>query len=125
MKVDWGLDAFYAEISYTLNLCSEYKISLNLSDDGTPTTPHGGECIGKKEIDSSSNKEFGYATNMHFTFWERVTKDSIWKLFSMDLAISQFGEATSKAFPLKNHDKNLIVEIESSSIEIIFYTYRF
>ena len=77
MKVDWGLDAFYAEISYTLNLCSEYKISLNLSDDGTPKSPHGGECVGKKEIDSSSNKGYGDAIMFHLTIWERVTKDSI------------------------------------------------
>ena len=125
MKIGLGFSVFYAELSYTLNLCSEYKISLNLSDDGTPTTPHGGECIGKKEIDPSSNKGFGYATNMHFTAWEKVTKDSIWKLFSMDLAISQGGKVTSKAFPLKNHDKNLIIGIGSSSMEIISYTYRF
>ena len=126
MKLGWGIGVFYAELSYTLNLCSEYKISFSLTDAGTPETPYGGECVGKKEIDSSSNKGYGYATTIHITIWERVTKDSIWKLGSIDQATSSLGdEASSKAFPLKNHDKNLIVGTGSSSMEIISYTYRF
>jgi hypothetical protein len=111
MKIGVGVGVLYAEFSYTLNLCSEYKISLNLK----------GECVGKKEIDSSSNKGYRVAQIGHITLWERVTKDSILKFASMDLA-----GASSNAFPLKNHDNNLIqVSLGTFATEMISYTYRF
>jgi hypothetical protein len=48
------------------------------------------------------------------------------KVGSYDYAFSALGdEASSKAFPLKNHDKNLIVGISSQSMEMISFTYRF
>ncbi len=112
MKIGVGFGVLYAEFSYTLNLCSEYKISLNLK----------GECVGKKEIDSSSNKGYRVAQIGHITLWERVTKDSIWKFASMDLA----GDTQNTSFPLKNHDNNLIqVSLGTFATEMISYTYRF
>ena len=70
---------------------------------------HGGECVGKTEIDSASSKGVGVAGITHVTLWERVTKDSIWKIGS-----GEFGENltdTADALKLKNHDKNLSNQI--------------
>ncbi len=124
MKLGVGLGAFYAELSYKLNLCSQYKVTPKLGGDGkAASSGHGGECVGKTEIDSASAKGVGVATVIHFTFWERVTKDSIWKIYSGE--IGENLTDTADALKLKNHDKNLSVSIGSSSIELISYTYRF
>jgi hypothetical protein len=122
LKVGGGFGAFYADLSYKLNLCSQYKVTPVLKD-GEVDTGHGGECVGKTEIDSAEAKGFGVATIIHLTFWERVTKDSIWRVGSGELGSNLTD--TADALKLKNHDKNLSVSIGSSSIEMISYTYRF
>ena len=122
-KMGLGLGAFYGDLSYKLNLCSQYKVTPKLEDGEAASSGHGGECVGKTEIDSASAKGVGVASVIHFTFWERVTKDSIWKIGS-----GEFGENltdTADALKLKNHDKNLSVSIGSASVEYISYTYRF
>ncbi len=122
-KTGAGLGVFYADLSYKLNLCSQYKVTPVLKDSGEVDTGHGGECVGKTEIDSASSKGVGVAGINHFTIWERVTKDSIWKFFSMEYGLSLTD--TADALKLKNHDKNLRVSIGSASTEYISYTYRF
>ena len=123
LKVGVGFGAFYADLSYKLNLCSQYKVTPVLKD-GEVDTGHGGECVGKTEIDSAEAKVSGVASIIHFTVWERVTKDSIWKLGSTDFGTSITD--TADALKLKNRDKkNLNVSITSQSIELISYTYRF
>ena len=110
-KFGFGFGAFYSELSYKLNLCSEYKLRGK-----------SGKCMGKTEIDSASTKGFGVSNFLQFNFWERVTKDSIWKIYSINQASNMTGQGDLK---LKNHDKNLNVTIWSSAEEIISYTYRF
>jgi len=117
LKIGVGLGPFYADLSYKLNLCSQYKVT---SGDAIGVK---GECVGKTEIDSVSNKWFGVASVTHFTVWEKVTKDSIWKIISVEA--SNNITSTASALKLKNHDKNLEVTILSLSGEIISYTYRF
>jgi hypothetical protein len=50
MKLGWGIGVFYAELSYTLNLCSEYKISLNLRDEGLLPLHMVENVLGKKRL---------------------------------------------------------------------------
>jgi hypothetical protein len=123
MKIGLGLGAFYAEFSYTLNLCSQYKVTPKVEDGELATDGHGGKCVGKTEIDSASSKGFGLASIGHVTLWERVTKDSIWRVGSGEAGLNLTD--TADALKLKNHDKNLSVLLGSSSIETISYTYRF
>ena len=120
LKVGLGLGVYYAELSYKLNLCSQYKVTPKLEDGEAASSGHGGECVGKTEIDSASSKGVGLAALNHFTIWERVSKDSIWKFGS-----GEIGRSKPFALKLKNHDKNLEVEISSMSLELISYTYRF
>jgi len=123
-KVGAGLGVFYAELSYKLNLCSQYKVTPKLKKDGkVAISGHGGECVGKTEIDSAEANGVGVASILHVTLWERVTKDSIWKIGSG--ALVQSLTSTADALKLKNHDKNLEVELATQSMEIISYTYRF
>ena len=114
LKVSFGLGIYYADISYKLNLCSQYEVTGNIGR-------YKGECVGKKEIDSSSWNGFGIANVYNVCVWERFTKDSIWRLFS-----DTGGNSLTKPKPkLKNHTKNLEFSIESKYIEFISYTYRF
>jgi hypothetical protein len=123
LKAGVGFGAFYADLSYKLNLCSQYKVTPKLEDGEAASSGHGGECVGKTEIDSASSKGVGVAGITHVTLWERVTKDSSWKFFSAELGINITD--TADALKLKNHDKNLSVSIGSASVEYISYTYRF
>ena len=119
LKFGAGLGVFFTNISYKLNLCSQYKVSFTKKEP----SDYGGECVGKKEIDSTSANFFGYSWNWTITLWERVTKDSIWKIIS-GVAANTAGNNADK-LKLKNHDRNLNVWMSAEHIEYISYTYRF
>ena len=122
-KMGLGLGAFYGSLSYKLNLCSQYKITPNNTPglDAGSRRGHGGACVGKTEIDSSSYKGFGLTVNGSFTIWERVTKDSVWKIMT-GAGGTLLNDLELK---FKNHSKNLGSKIEIGSLEFISYTYRF
>jgi len=120
-KIGAGLGVYYMDMLLKLNLCSQYKITPMVENGDVTDKGHGGACVGKTEIDSSSYKGFGLALVHSITIWERVTKDSVWKILSWE-------EGTSVDTPdlkLKNHSKNLGINIEIESLEWISYTYRF
>jgi len=120
IKLGAGLGILYMELSYKLNLCSEYKLR---SDPGKSSIARkSGTCLGKTEIDSASTKGFGVGFAGHFTLWERRTKDSIWKIMSFEGGRAEIIFADLK---LKNHDKNLDFLLEAYSLEVVSYTYRF
>ena len=116
-KFGAGLGVYYIDLSLKLNLCSQLILT------GTEGGRQQIECVGKTEIDSASSKGFGLASIGHVTLWERVTKDSIWRVGSGEAGLNLTD--TADALKLKNHDKNLSVLLGSSSIETISYTYRF
>ena len=119
LKAGFGPGIYSANISYKLNLCSEYKIST--SQDQDVGTSKDVECIGKKEIDTASWNGFGFATFYNLTVWERFTNDSIWRIFTTIGGSS----AISPEPKLKNHNKNLKIIIGAQMTELISYTYRF
>ena len=83
MKIGVGLGMFYSDLSYKLNLCSQYKVSRKLKEDGSRESGvYNGKCVGKTEIDSTSGKIYGAAGGYNIVFWERVTKDSMWRIFA-------------------------------------------
>ena len=123
MKYGLGLSVYYMDLLLKLNLCSQYKVTPKLNAGGASASidGHGGECVGKTEIDSTSIKEFGFAVFTGITVWERVTKDSTWKFAELEVA-----EASYKPdLKFKNHSKNLGINTGIGSVEIISYTYRF
>ena len=116
LKFGAGLGVYYIDLSFKLNLCSRYEER----DKGEV------ECVGKTEIDSYSGKKLGVASASFMTFWERRTKDSIWRFLQVSgstaLGSNDKGYLRAK---LKNHSKSLALFISSETWEIITYTYRF
>ena len=82
MKIGLGFGVFYTELSYKLNLCSQYRLTFSESDDGLENV----ECVDKTEIDSAEFKGGGVAGIIHLTLWEKFTEDSIWKIGTSDFA---------------------------------------
>ena len=119
-KFGAGLGVYYIDLSFKLNLCSQYTVY-----DSRPGKEKG-ECVGKTEIDSYSAKKLGVASAAHTTIWERRTKDSIWRFLqvseSVALGSNDKGYISVK---LKNHSKSLALWMSSQTEEIISYTYRF
>ena len=114
LKTGIGAVVYYTDISIKLNFCSQYKITVT-NESGRESDA---ECVGKTEIDSSSESRLGATLNTHFTLWERITKNSIWKILSWTQA-NYIHE-----LKLKNH--NNLKYRKSSGTEVwISYTYRF
>jgi len=121
LKAGIGPGIFAADISYKLNLCSEYKITTSQEQSGGNSKEV--ECIDKKEIDTASWNGYGLGFFFNVTVWERFTKDSIWRILT---TIGGASDASANPEPkLKNHNKNLKILIGSQIIEFISYTYRF
>jgi len=118
-KLGVGLGVYYTDLSFKLNLCSQYKISYT-RDREIQT-----ECVGKKEIDSYSGKKLGVASLYNITLWERRTKDSIWRFLQGSGAVAL--GSNDKGYirvKLKNH-RSLALWMKSSMEEFVSYTYRF
>ena len=115
-KFGAGLGVYNIDLSFKLNICSQY------TDRGKGEV----ECVGKTEIDSYSGKKLGVASASFMTFWEKRTKDSIWRLFSASegVALGSNDKGFMRA-KLKNHSKNLALWMSSMTIEVVSYTYRF
>ena len=115
LKIGFGPAVYYTDMSVKLNLCSQYKITV--SEKGR--TNHGGECVGKTEIDSASISKWGWIFPAYqYTLWEIFTKDSIWKILSWTNA------QINNDLKLKNHN-DLGYTISSGTEIHISYTYRF
>ena len=117
MKVGIGISVFAAQMKVDYNLCSRYEIEVSEGSGG---------CVGKHKIDQLETQVVGPALNINITFWERKTKDSIWRIGTGDLGYTILTEDREKsAFSLEKHDNYLIPNIEFSSNSIISYTSRF
>ena len=127
-KFGAGLGVYYIDLSFKLNLCSQYIVTPkdNPMFQDNYDQKYKGECVGKTEIDSFSGKKFGIASTAQYTFYERRTKDSIWRLFATTegVALGSDDKGYIRA-KLKNHSKSLALWMSSQTEEIISYTYRF
>ena len=116
LKAGFGLNAAYLNANITLYLCEKY-----ISSDGNGYGNEGhGDCVGKKEIDSSSINTFLIGNVIHITFWERFSENSIWRIFSQTIA-----SIRSINYKLKNHKNSLNIDLQAEQLEFISYTYRF
>ena len=115
LKFGLGPAIYSLNFSMKLNLCSEYKITPSPGkSDG-----HSSECVGKREIDSSSIDKVAFTTSVVVTLWERFTKDSVWRILSQSAADADFN------VKLKNNSIDLGIKFRTAITEIISYTYRF
>ena len=117
LKSALGFSIVYSETSIELNLCEEYRISYN--DEGNEY----GECVGKKNIDSSYNSGFHFTPVMHITIWERYSKSSIWVFGGMNQNLTGF---VGENLNFKKHSNSIISSDPATTfVEILSYTYRF
>ena len=127
-KFGAGLGVYYIDLSFKLNLCSQYIVTPkdNPMFQDNYDQKYKGECVGKTEIDSFSGKKFGIASTAQYTFYERRTKDSIWRLFATTegVALGSDDKGYIRA-KLKNHSKSLALWMSSMTFELVSYTYRF
>ena len=115
LKLGVGPAIYSLNFSMKLNLCSEYKITPSPGkSDG-----HSSECVGKREIDSSSIDKVAFTTSVVVTLWERFTKDSVWRILSQSAGDADFN------VKLKNNSMDLVIKSRTAITEIISYTYRF
>ena len=124
LKIGLGLALYQADISFKLNLCSTFHTGVTYknpnSSDGNKKPKRS--CDDKTEIDSASAVKSGLAGLAQITIWERYTEDSVWTLIKYELGRNS--EDISN-FQLKNRDNKLAVRIETETLEILSYTYRF
>ena len=124
LKIGLGLAVYQADISFKLNLCSTFHTGVIYkyasSSDGNKKPKR--TCNDKTEIDSASAVKSGLAGLAQITIWERYTEDSVWTLLKYELGRNS--EDISN-FQLKNRDNKLAVRIETETLEVISYTYRF
>jgi hypothetical protein len=127
-KFGAGLGVYYIDLSVKMNLCSQYIVTPkdNSMFQDNYDQKYKGECVGKTEIDSFSGKKFGIASTAQYTFYERRTKDSIWRLFATTegVALGSDDKGYIRA-KLKNHSKSLALWMSSMTFELVSYTYRF
>ena len=116
LKLGVGPAIYSLNFSMKLNLCSEYKITPSpvKKSDG-----HSSECVGKREIDSSSIDKVAFTLNWVITLWERFTKDSVWRIGSWAIGEADFN------VKLNNNNIDLGIKFHTAIIEYISYTYRF
>ena len=116
LKLGVGPAIYSLNFSMKLNLCSEYKITPSpvKKSDG-----HSSECVGKREIDSSSIDKVAFTLNWVITLWERFTKDSVWRILSWSSGDANFN------VKLKNNSMDLVIKSRTAITEFISYTYRF
>ena len=117
LKIGFGPGIVNSNFNVKLNLCEEFKITARSNSDFYKD----GECVGKKEIDTASTSKNTIVVVNSLTLWERVTDDSVWRVFTFDSIPfwSSFVDLNFKKHPF------LYAKLNSSRIEYFSYTYRF
>ena len=80
-----------------------------------------GNCVGKVQIDEATLTGVYGSVFQSTVFWERVTRNSIMTLLTLETA-QGFGIGVSDS---KKHDKTVSTNVLFDRIEFFSYTYRF
>ena len=104
-----------------LNLCEKYSLSKVGYESKEKKNYYDGKCVGKVQIDEAKLSGYYSSTFQSATVWQRITKDSIISLFTIESSQgSGVGESN-----LMNHYKNITTNVLFNSIEFFSYTFRF
>ncbi len=124
MKIGLGVGIGYGFYDATINLCTNYVLSLSYKDDGKLDDVHNGKCNGKTKIDEIHGQGPIGSVGLHVTVYESFTKESVWKFVSFDISGPIGGD--SSEFNLKNFNQQKIKTSSiANSLDVISYTYRF
>ena len=99
-----------------------YSVAIK-SEKNTLAISHEGKCNNPNNLESIAYKEIIGSSGVHITFWERISKDSIWQIISLDYAqiISFYKDDKLKTLDGKYAQFNTGLV----GVDIITYTYRF
>ena len=126
-KIGLGFGIAMLDNNIKINFCDSYDVAVKTEKDSQDkeklANSHEGKCNNPNKLESVAYKEIIGSSGAHITFWERISKDSIWQIVSIDLTqiISFY-----KDDKLKTLDgKYAQFSTGLAGADIITYTYRF
>ena len=127
LKVGLGFGLGLMDNNIKIKFCDSYDVAVKTEKDSQDkeklAKSHEGKCNNPNNLESVAYKEIIGSTGVHVTFWERISKDSIWTFFSFDIAqITSF----YKDDKLKTLDGRYArFSTGLTGTDILTYTYRF
>ena len=127
LKVGLGFGLGLMDNNIKIKFCDSYDVAVKTEKDSQDkeklANSHEGKCNNPNNLESVAYKEAVISAGGTLTLWERISKDSIWRLVTFNMA---------QLNSLYKHDKLKTLDgkygrFESSldGTDIITYTYRF
>ena len=126
LKFGIGLGIGILENNININLCDSYTLSIKykmVDEEKQLADTLEGKCNNSYNLESVSYTDTVLSIGTNITLWERVSKDSIWSIFAMDLATitSLYRDDKLKTVDGKYANFNTTI----TATDILSYTYRF
>ena len=126
LKFGIGLGIGILDNKININLCDSYTLSIKykmVDEEKQLEDTLEGKCNNSYNLESVSYTDTVLSIGTHITLWERVSKDSVWSIFSMDVAsiTSLYKDDKLKTVDGKYANFNTTL----TATEILSYTYRF
>ena len=126
LKFGIGLGIGILDNKININLCDSYTLSIKykmVDEEKQLEDTLEGKCNNSYNLESVSYTDTVLSIGTNITLWERVSKDSIWSIFAMDLATitSLYRDDKLKTVDGKYANFNTTI----TATDILSYTYRF
>ena len=126
-KLGLGVGISRIENKIKINLCDTYTVKVNYktADDGKKEfkSPHEGKCINPNILANLSYIEGAISTGVYVSLWERVSKDSVWTFFTIEMTRINSVLSDESLETLDGEKAEFSTFIFGT--EILTYTYRF
>ena len=127
LKVGLGFGLGLMDNNIKIKFCDSYDVAVKTEKDSQDkeklANSHEGKCNNPNNLESVAYKEVVISAGGTLTLWERISKDSIWTFFSLDIAQIN---SLYKDDKLKTRDgKYGRFTTGLGGQDIITYTYRF
>ena len=126
-KLGLGAGIGRIENKIKINLCDTYTVKVNYktADDGKKEfkSPHEGKCINPNILANVSYIEGAISTGVYVSLWERVSKDSVWTFFTIEMTRINSVLSDESLETLDGEKAEFSTFIFGT--EILTYTYRF
>ena len=127
LKVGLGFGLGLMDNNIKIKFCDSYDVAVKTEKDSQDkeklANSHEGKCNNPNNLERVAYKEIIGSTGVHFTFWERISKDSIWTFMSIDLAQINSLYKDDKLKTLDGKYGRFTTGLGGQ--DIITYTYRF
>ena len=126
-KIGLGFGIAILDNDIKIRFCDSYDVAVKTEKDSQNkeklANSHEGKCNNPNNLENIAYKEIIGSSGVHITFWERISKDSIWQIISLDYTqiISFYKDDKLKTLDGKYAQFNTGLV----GVDIITYTYRF